>query len=307
MTRGTWMVSDGCAPTGDARGRTTRALPVAPVLLAAASSRMARFRLNAALEAHRKSPWICARPRSLILRNPAIGSTQPKTRSTRGPTGLTQRVALVQRGAEINRTAAHPVRVLTHVRRRTQGAHGGDDARRVVRPVVPDATPPPYAVRQQERRGSGALRGPRDVGCARLDDEPMPFLHQYVAGLRQSRLHPVRLAMQPRIRAGLRRMSVGLAARTASLIVRANAFRLRALLALRRLNQRVVDREVLVRHPGLGLRNHEAEEALRHRQIHQAIAILREDRHRPDGLIPLQNHESRCRFPMRYSSRRLQE
>lgn len=144
------MVSDGCAPTGDARGRTTRASPVAPVLLAAASSRMARFRLNAALEAHRKSPWICARPRSLILRNPAIGSTQPKTRSTRGPTGLTQRVALVQRGAEINRTAAHPVRVLTHVRRRTQGAHGGDDARRVVRPVVPDATPPPYAVRQQE-------------------------------------------------------------------------------------------------------------------------------------------------------------
>src|SRR4030095_15159689 len=97
----------------------------------------------------------------------------------------------------------------------------------------------------------------------------------------------VRLAIQPRIRVGLRGMRVVLpllAAEVAAVPLRGAILRLKSLLARPGFDQRPVDGEMLVRHQALGPLDDTTKEAARDLLIQKPVTILGEDRRCPDRL-----------------------
>ena len=177
-------------------------------------------------------------------------------------------------------------------RRRSQLAHQADEVCHVIALVGPQRAasprrPVPLVVHHPGRRLPFGV--PVGARGHRVGDQPVPILDQQVSQVRQPRLRIVRPAIQPRVRVGGRGMCVVLArlpAKVAAVPARpAAVLPLKTLLTGPRLDERAVDREMLVRHQPLGAVHHPSKEAASDRLVQQAVAVLRKHRRIPDGLV----------------------
>jgi hypothetical protein len=131
----------------------------------------------------------------------------------------------------------------------------------------------------------------------------MAIIHLHVPRVAQLGLFARAFARQPRLGIGGRLMSVvgtplamKVHARIAGIIRRSLAlvaFALEAFVPGPRLDQRTVNRKMLVREQAAGTRllDHRAEKALRHLALKQPLAVLGEHRHVPHRIVDAQAHE----------------
>ena len=217
---------------------------------------------------------------------------------------LADPIAIMPRRPAVDGAAATTSVILGHVRRDLALATGRDEVGGVVGLVGANrlGMGAGNTVEHADRRFAfaGAI-GMRDD---RADHEPRAVLHQYMPLVGKDRGRVVALPVQARLRIG--RAGVGvIAARLAfpirlrvapaaigRLVVRA-IFRAKALLAGPGLNQRAVDREMLLRKQPLpvGLAHHFGEEGFNDLVLEQAIPVLREDGMVPDRIFQRQPDE----------------
>jgi hypothetical protein len=231
-------------------------------------------------------------PRDLSTRDAVLQSSGPPERRLDPRSRvLALRITLVPRGAAVDRATAGSHKVLRHVRCRTQLAHQLHEVATVVPLVRPQcAAAPrrslPLIVHHQCRRLTlrKAVRDRRH----RLGNQPMAILDQQMAEIGQPRFRIIRSAIQTRVGVSPRGMDVVLPllpAKVAAAPVGAPVLPLKTLLTGPGFDQRAIDGEVLVRHQGRSALHDTTEEAARDLLIQEPIAILREDRRRPDRLV----------------------
>ena len=196
----------------------------------------------------------------------------------------TDRIAGMPGGSAIHVGAASLL-VLRYMRGHVESSGGGDEVLRVVGLVGTDGDTPraAFLLRFEQQQRGFTLGIAISLGGHRGGDQAVAVLHQRVAEISQVRLLAIALLVEPGVWIGGRLMRlVG-----ALLTVEVRAVTIGAVLLaealLRRpsLDQRSVDREVLIAHEALGLFVDFGEELLRHLAGEQTVAVLRKH-----GVVP---------------------
>ena len=212
---------------------------------------------------------------------------------------LTHGVAGMAGGPSINGTGTVR-RVLGHMGRDLHRPQILDERVRVVVFVAPQRHTLSARALADHCQRRLPLRRTGRLGEARIHDQSMPVLHQDMTQEAQLGLLARRLLVQPGLRIG-RRGVCGIRPSLASEIHtgiariirrrpgRGVALPLEALLARPGLDQRAVDREVLIGQQamGLGLRQDLLEERRGHLARQQAVPVLREDGHIPHRRVQI--------------------
>ena len=217
---------------------------------------------------------------------------------------MTQSVASVSRRARVDRAAAVPEFVLGDVRRDPHLSDRGDPGAGVIRFVGGDSEAPrrqrQLAEHDQRRIAFGGAAGRRDRG---IDDQPVAVLRQQMREIPEFGLAADGFLVQPRVGIGGRlvrvvpsRRPLEIHGRILGIIgrpARTTPLRFEALVTRPRLEERPIDREMLVGEQPVGLDGgqHFGEERVGDVAIEQPVAIFRKRRRVPHRIVETQPDE----------------
>src|SRR5689334_20178073 len=215
---------------------------------------------------------------------------------------LTEFVARIARGALVNDAGGLAGEMRGHL----MFAHFLYQLFAVVALVTTQRDPMPAWNLLHQRHCRLRFSAAGGLGDAAVDRQAMAILHQHVArvaqlgflarpltrqaclGISGGLVGVVAAPLAVKVHAGIARVVVPRRG-----LVRCASFALETLLPGPRLNQRAVDREVLVREqaPPVGLPQHRREKGLSNLALEQPVTIFGENRHVPYRVIDAQPHE----------------
>src|SRR5258705_868804 len=215
------------------------------------------------------------------------------------PLSLADSVSGVARCAAVNRAASYLCR---DVRRDSKISQSVYEVFGVVPFVAADRHTARSCDRLSHRDTCLALASTRGFGQSRVDHEAMPIVDHHVTRVAQLGFHTPRLPEKSNFGIGCRLVRLVCALLTVEIdrriawiigLVVDGVLRLEALLTRPRLDERAVNREVLVRQQACfaGQELHPFEELVLDRGVDQTLPVLTEGRWAPDRIVRVQTNE----------------